>query len=218
MLSRVNPLQSIGSGTVSGANDRGPESSAVKRLTTSRVVCLMGHTRLRIIDIHERADQPMADESGTVWITYNGELYNHTELRARPPRGRGIAFVSKSWTPNRSSTLYEELGGRRGADARAHFRGMFRVRSSFDTSARSSWFLLATVSGSSRCTWCDGPDGGIAFCIRGRERLLAPVWSPCAPNLRRVWAPTARPRLGERAGTNDVVDGGPRSDARRVHY
>src|SRR6266849_2848647 len=41
----------------------------------------LGHRRLSIIDLSDAAAQPMTNEDGTLWITYNGEIYNHTELR-----------------------------------------------------------------------------------------------------------------------------------------
>jgi asparagine synthase (glutamine-hydrolysing) len=40
----------------------------------------LGHRRLSILD-HEGGRQPMADSRGEVWITFNGEIYNHRELR-----------------------------------------------------------------------------------------------------------------------------------------
>jgi asparagine synthase (glutamine-hydrolysing) len=40
----------------------------------------LGHRRLSIIDLNS-GHQPMSDENGRYWITYNGELYNHRELR-----------------------------------------------------------------------------------------------------------------------------------------
>lgn len=40
----------------------------------------LAHARLSIIDL-STGDQPMANEDGTVWITYNGEVYNYLELR-----------------------------------------------------------------------------------------------------------------------------------------
>jgi asparagine synthase (glutamine-hydrolysing) len=41
----------------------------------------LGHTRLSIIDLSERGKQPMSNEDGTIWITYNGETYNFMDLR-----------------------------------------------------------------------------------------------------------------------------------------
>ncbi len=43
-------------------------------------ICL-GHRRLAIIDLSNAAAQPMCNEDKTVWITFNGEIYNHEELR-----------------------------------------------------------------------------------------------------------------------------------------
>ena len=40
----------------------------------------LGHRRLAIVDV-AGGHQPMANEDETVWITYNGEIYNHAALR-----------------------------------------------------------------------------------------------------------------------------------------
>lgn len=42
----------------------------------------LGHRRLSIVDLSPLAAQPMTNEDGTVWVTYNGEIYNHLALRA----------------------------------------------------------------------------------------------------------------------------------------
>src|SRR5690348_1032704 len=41
---------------------------------------IAGSCRLSIIDL-EGGHQPIANESSTIWVTYNGEIYNHLELR-----------------------------------------------------------------------------------------------------------------------------------------
>ena len=42
----------------------------------------LGHRRLSIVDLSPAGRNPMPNEDGTVWITYNGEVYNHAALRA----------------------------------------------------------------------------------------------------------------------------------------
>jgi asparagine synthase (glutamine-hydrolysing) len=41
----------------------------------------MGHKRLSIIDLSDAGHQPMSNEDGTLWIVYNGEIYNYLEIR-----------------------------------------------------------------------------------------------------------------------------------------
>ncbi len=41
----------------------------------------LGHRRLAIIDLAETAAQPMTNEDGTIWVVFNGEIYNHKSLR-----------------------------------------------------------------------------------------------------------------------------------------
>src|SRR5262245_63988247 len=40
----------------------------------------LGHRRLSIVDL-SGGKQPMTNEDGSVWITFNGEIYNHKDLR-----------------------------------------------------------------------------------------------------------------------------------------
>src|SRR4029453_15768206 len=56
---------------------RGPDDSGVY---INRNVGL-GFRRLAIIDLSPAGHQPMSNEDGTVWIIFNGEIYNHLELR-----------------------------------------------------------------------------------------------------------------------------------------
>lgn len=58
-------------------NHRGPDDSGIY---TDENVSL-GHKRLSIIDLSEKGRQPLSNEDGTIWITFNGEIYNYRELR-----------------------------------------------------------------------------------------------------------------------------------------
>ena len=58
---------------------RGPDGGS-NWISPDRKVGL-AHRRLSIIDLSEAATQPMSNEDGRVWITFNGEIYNHAGLR-----------------------------------------------------------------------------------------------------------------------------------------
>jgi asparagine synthase (glutamine-hydrolysing) len=60
---------------------RGPDGHA----EFTRPDAVIGTERLRIIDLHERADQPFAAPGSQVWLECNGEIYNAAEIRARFP-------------------------------------------------------------------------------------------------------------------------------------
>ena len=78
----------------------------------------LGHRRLAIID-PECGAQPMSNEDGAVWITYNGEIYNFQEIRAELET-RGHVFRTRSDT-EMVVHAYEEWG----TDCLKRFRGMF---------------------------------------------------------------------------------------------
>ena len=74
--------------------------------------------RLSIIDI-KTGHQPISNEDENVWIVYNGEIYNHQELRV-DLEARGHRYRTKSDTET-IVHLYEEYG----RDCVKHLRGMF---------------------------------------------------------------------------------------------
>ncbi len=70
----------------------------------------LGHRRLSIVDLSPSGHQPMSNEDGTVWLVFNGEIYNYVELASRL-RQRGHVF--RSHTDSEVIIhLYEELGER----------------------------------------------------------------------------------------------------------
>jgi asparagine synthase (glutamine-hydrolysing) len=92
---------------------RGPDGRAV----FTHPDAVIGTERLRIIDLHERADQPFAAPGSQVWLECNGEIYNAHEIRARYP---DYPYRSQSDVET-ILPLYLE----RGADAIAELDGMF---------------------------------------------------------------------------------------------
>jgi asparagine synthase (glutamine-hydrolysing) len=76
---------------------RGPDAHAVRRLDGSGLTSILGHSRLRIIDLSPDADQPLPNEDETVWVAYNGELYDEPEARRLLLR-QGHRFRSRSDT------------------------------------------------------------------------------------------------------------------------
>jgi asparagine synthase (glutamine-hydrolysing) len=78
----------------------------------------LGHRRLSIIDI-AGGHQPMANETRTLWIAYNGEVYNHAELRPRLEQ-EGHQYTTRSDTETILHAFEQH-----GADCLDLFHGMF---------------------------------------------------------------------------------------------
>lgn len=77
-----------------------------------------GHRRLSVIDV-ANGRQPLGNEDGSVWVTYNGEIYNHRDLRAELSR-KGHRFATECDTEVIVHS-YEEYG----ADCVSLFNGIF---------------------------------------------------------------------------------------------
>jgi asparagine synthase (glutamine-hydrolysing) len=76
---------------------RGPDGSGMRMFSSSRGPVVLGHRRLAIIDTSEAANQPMSYADERFWIVYNGELYNHIELR-KELESLGHSFRTRSDT------------------------------------------------------------------------------------------------------------------------
>jgi len=108
-------------GPVRGMADRlahrGPDDAGVESWPDAGVG--LGHRRLAIIDLSAAGHQPMASDDRTVWIVFNGEIYNFRELREELS-AEGRAFRSGSDT-EAILRAYE----RWGLDCVGRLRGMF---------------------------------------------------------------------------------------------
>ena len=79
----------------------------------------LGSRRLAILDLSSDGHMPMSNEDGSVWITYNGEIYNFADLR-RELESKGHRFASHTDTEV-IVHLYEE----EGPDCVYQLNGMF---------------------------------------------------------------------------------------------
>ncbi|MBA7489526.1 Asparagine synthetase [glutamine-hydrolyzing] 1 [subsurface metagenome] len=79
----------------------------------------LGHRRLAIVDLTPKAHQPMSDRGKTIWVSYDGEIYNFKDLRAEL-RKIGYTFYSNSDT---EVIIYSYKEG--GIECIKKFNGMF---------------------------------------------------------------------------------------------
>jgi asparagine synthase (glutamine-hydrolysing) len=104
---KFDPHQTVDEARVKRMRDvlthRGPDGAG---LWTEGPVAL-AHRRLAIVDVGG-GRQPMTNEDGTIWITYNGEIYNHLSLRPEL-EARGHLYRTRSDTET-IIHLYEEEG------------------------------------------------------------------------------------------------------------
>jgi asparagine synthase (glutamine-hydrolysing) len=99
---------------------RGPDDSGLwERRFPDGTYLGLGSRRLAILDLSPDGHMPMSNEDGSVWITYNGEIYNFADLR-RDLEGKGHVFRSHTDT-EAVVHAYEEYG----VDCLNRLSGMF---------------------------------------------------------------------------------------------
>ena len=109
---------------------RGPDSQGVRSWPGATLV----HTRLSILDLSPTGAQPIANQDETVWAVFNGEIYNHRDLR-RELESRGHVFRGRS-----DSEVLPHLYQEEGPGFVSRLRGMFSL-AIFDVRAQT--LLLA---------------------------------------------------------------------------
>lgn len=113
---------------------RGPDGAGVWIAADGRVG--LGHRRLSIIDLSEAARQPMCNEDETLWVSFNGEIYNHADIRKELE-----SIGGHRWRTDHSDTevilhAFEEWG----IECLQRFRGMFAM-ALWDARARELWLV-----------------------------------------------------------------------------
>ena len=100
----------------------------------------LGHGRLAIIDLSNNASQPMSSSDKTIWISFNGEIYNHAEIRKELTN-----LGYHTWRTDHSDTeviiyAFQEWG----IDCIKKFRGMFAF-SIWDNRNKTLWLVRDRV-------------------------------------------------------------------------
>jgi len=96
---------------------RGPDASGIEAFSVSKHNVCFGHRRLSIVDLSPAGAQPMVGQNKDCCIVFNGEVYNHADLKKRLS---GIDFKGHSDTETLLYTLK-----RYGIESIADFNGIF---------------------------------------------------------------------------------------------
>ena len=144
---------------------RGPDGAGAWVSADRRVG--LGHRRLSIIDLSTAASQPMSNEDGSLWVTFNGEIYNHAEIRKELQRIGG-----HQWKTDHSDTevilhAFEQWG----IDCIERFRGMFAI-APWDTRRRELWLIRDRIG--IKPLYYSVHHGRIAFASEIKALLLDP--------------------------------------------
>jgi asparagine synthase (glutamine-hydrolysing) len=124
----------------------------------------LGHRRLSIIDLSEAAAEPMSNEDGTLWLDFNGEIYNFQELRRDLERRHSFRSQGDGEV---ILHLYEE----RGAAAVAALDGMFAF-ALWDAKARR--LLLGRDRAGKKPLYYHAGPGFFAFASEVKSLLAHP--------------------------------------------
>lgn len=158
ILARMTAVQAHRGPSDSGLWDhRSPDGSYVG----------LGSRRLSILDLSADGHMPMSNEDGSVWITYNGEVYNYRTLR-QELESKGHRF--KSYTDTEVIVhLYEE----EGEACVQRLKGMFAFAICDLRGARPLLFMARDHFGVKPFYYCCR-NGGLAFASEAKALLEVP--------------------------------------------
>lgn len=117
---RENQVQSQIERGTSAVSHRGPDNQQVVTLSTANSAIGLGHARLSVFDLSEKAHQPMRDSHGRT-LVFNGEIFNWRSLRVQLEQ-LGYCFQTRSDTEV-VLAAYDHWG----TDCVEHFNGMWAL-------------------------------------------------------------------------------------------
>jgi asparagine synthase (glutamine-hydrolysing) len=145
---------------------RGPDDAGADSWAAGDGRVALGHRRLSIVDLTPAGHNPMPNEDATLWITFNGEIYNHRALRAEL-EAKGHSYRSHTDTET-ILHLYEE----EGPDCVERLHGMFAI--AIWDSRRRELFLARDRLGVKPLYYVQ-PAGGFLFASEIKALLAHPA-------------------------------------------
>ena len=148
---------------------RGPDEQDVVKVGP----CYLGHVRLAVVD-PENGGQPMSNTDNTVWVVFNGEIYNFVEIRDSLKR-KGYVFKSRCDTE-----VLVHLWREKGPKMLEDLIGMFAF-CLWDTK-KNEGIIARDRQGIKPCYIMD-VDGGLAFASEIKSLLKLPGVAPEVDNV-----------------------------------
>lgn len=144
---------------------RGPNDSGIQSVTSGSGGLTLGSTRLSILDLSPAGHMPMGDFESGNWITYNGEVYNFSQLRSEL-ESAGERFRSATDTE-----VVLKAYGRWGPDCVKRFKGMFAI--AIWDQAHQEVFLARDRLGKKPLYYYASPAGIFAFASEVRALMAS---------------------------------------------
>ena len=146
---------------VEALRHRGPDGKGIQSWSNATLV----HTRLSIIDLSQAGAQPLANERGTVWTVFNGEIYNHREIRSEL-EAKGHILKGRS-----DSEILPHLYEEEGWEFVKRLRGMFAL-AIYDTQTQT--LVLARDRFGIKPLFYASGNGFLAFSSEIRALMMLP--------------------------------------------
>lgn len=140
----------------------------IRQCSAMPVTVAFGHRRLSIVDLSVLGHQPMCTQDGRYWIVYNGEIYNHAELREQLEK-LGHRFISATDTEILLAAYAEW-----GPDCLDFLKGMWGL-AIYDTE-RNEIFLARDRFGIKPLYYWVAPNGAFCFASEIKAFTAFPGW------------------------------------------
>jgi len=127
----------------------------------------LGHRRLSIIDLSTAADQPMSNEDGSIWLIFNGEIFNHADIRTELEEHGGHTWKTDHSDSEVIIHAFEEWG----IDFIEKLRGQFAF-ALWDARTKDLWLVRDRIG--IKPMYYTLQDGQLAFASEIKALLQDP--------------------------------------------